>query len=294
MYDYKLSKSSHVSGPEFKGGFGEKFKLLLVWLLGGTFVVAVVIWLALRFVIPSLLPLPDNQSLVVISPDNTKSPTVFFFNTHEQSLAVLTLATDEYQRLSPEPKTQLFLSLGRVFDQVLIQELPAVSTPNQALQFLQNSVFEKGSDLSFNQRLRWWLFAQSLPANSVQVKEISSVQSWKQFVQTTAQKQPLRRCTIGVINTTQTPGLSKTVSSILEQTGYQVVKVDSSNENAEKSYLRFAEGKTECREYGQTIVNGLLPQASIESSAEVLNTYRADIVVFLGQDMASLVTMPTP
>lgn len=94
------------------------------------------------------------------------------------------------------------------------------------------------------------------------------------------------RCTVAVINSTESSGLAAYFANIYEANRYRVVRVDSDDQTAlDSSLLYVAQSDIACIKEAELAAR-FLPESKIEESEELSKRYRADIVIFLGRDVA--------
>ena len=92
-------------------------------------------------------------------------------------------------------------------------------------------------------------------------------------------------CSIAVINTTEVNGLASRMSDLLEKNGAYIVRVVSNDLDLDKSYVLVDDSKNNCLVVAKKL-EGLLPQHGELQRGEVIQPYRADIVIFLGNNLA--------
>ncbi len=102
-----------------------------------------------------------------------------------------------------------------------------------------------------------------------------------------------QNCSLGVLNATAIPGLASQTSKILEQAGFLILRIS----NADRD--EYADNKlditqlvvkqnlsNDCQEIQDRLLNWL-PEGTIQTNNEqLLNRYRNDLILLLGEDMA--------
>jgi len=90
-------------------------------------------------------------------------------------------------------------------------------------------------------------------------------------------------CSIAVLNGTEISGYAQLFSSILESSGYRVVRVDSLLDRSETSIVAISKKET-CEQLGLMLSEKLLNgTAKLTQSDDITQRYRADLVVVLGR-----------
>jgi hypothetical protein len=96
-------------------------------------------------------------------------------------------------------------------------------------------------------------------------------------------------CPIAIINTTDISGLAATTSYILEKSGARVIRVDSNGQQLEQTRLVVDNNNLQCQPVVAALTNqvllGKIDQGT-EEDQQLLNRYRADIVLLLGNIVA--------
>jgi len=98
---------------------------------------------------------------------------------------------------------------------------------------------------------------------------------------------------VWIRNNTAIPGLATTVSSLMANLGFEIVRVDTyecvdtENENCGTERTRVLVGKTQVNTYGVTRVGDVLGAVVEESTSDDLK--RADVVVLVGENVRYLV-----
>ncbi len=123
--------------------------------------------------------------------------------------------------------------------------------------------------------LRFFLRIPFFNSSTVSVKEYLSDYS-----------QDRLRCTVAIINSTQSSGLAAYFATIYEANQYRVVRVDSDTKQAlESSEIYVAQSDAACNQEA-VIAARFLPHSQIKENELLGERYRADIVIFLGEDVA--------
>ncbi|KUK79529.1 MAG: hypothetical protein XD95_0321 [Microgenomates bacterium 39_7] len=139
------------------------------------------------------------------------------------------------------------------------------------IESLQKDMFQNLSQLP--EKLRIWL--------------LFKVADWKE-IKTSEDAIPSLSsssgCSIAVLNGTEISGYAQLLSSILESSGYRVVRVDSSLDKSESSIIAFSK-KEECEQLGLKLSDKLFDGfAQLTQSDDITQRYRADLVILLGEE----------
>jgi len=291
----KPAKNKVAVTSKLATSFMMLIKAILIWAVGGSAVTIISFHLALKFVLPALFPLTAAQTFLFVPNDVAQtSYTVALINPIQQSVTLATVEKEAVKPLTgnlslPEVNQQL----GKIIDQIFFLPSEQKVTNQSTLQHtLGQLISQKTFGLSRSEKLKIWLFTQSLPSSQVYMRNIDTVDAWQKFMSTTAAQTSFKSCSIALINRTKKFGLGKNISQLLEQSGYQIIKVDSQSESLPKSQLYVAENKPTCQKYAERISKSVVTQPQIITDSFQPNIHRADIVLFLGEDVGELLAAP--
>lgn len=90
-------------------------------------------------------------------------------------------------------------------------------------------------------------------------------------------------CPIAVINTTGQAGFANALAEILDKSNFSIIRKDSDLSQLSQTTIRY-DATPACQEIIQRLQR-FLPTASFQANAEQTQTYRAAVVIFLGQDL---------
>ncbi len=95
-------------------------------------------------------------------------------------------------------------------------------------------------------------------------------------------------CTVAVVNTTEKLGLASKLSGVIEQNGVVVVRVTDQDSPYQLSTFSFSADHGSCLSLSERL-EVLFPNKLIKQQNQQLQQeYRADLVIFIGKDMADL------
>ncbi len=96
-------------------------------------------------------------------------------------------------------------------------------------------------------------------------------------------------CNVAVVNTTDKVGLASEMSDILEKNGVVVVRVTDQNSPYQLSTFSFSSTHGSCQSLSERL-QVLFPGKVIQQSHDQLQKeYRADLIIFIGKDLANLI-----
>ena len=168
--------------------------------------------------------------------------------------------------------------LGFIIDQVIISDDWAWPADMQAWpNFLSSTLAEQVSPKVANYLHQPATSWQLLTADDPQQLSLANQH----------QLQPDFACAIAVINTSQQPGLAQRFTILLNQAGFSVIKRASQAEATASSYLLVTPAFAACTDF-RSQMEHLLPQAAVKEQIDLLEQYRANAVVILGEDVAVL------
>lgn len=264
-----------------KSGIGTLF----LWLLGGSLISMVSAYLAIRFIAPGLLPLEHNQIILFLPSSVEKTQYhLAFLTVSDQSANLVTLSPGLMGDVAGLSDSQLNLRFGRMIDQVITVNDTLPQNSSQVLAQIQ-ALPTYSSPSGMVQKIRLWLFANAVSSSHWQVQEVSTQKAWEQWLVTQAQKYPLRQCTVGLVNATQITGLGRQVSNLIEQSGYQIIRLESQPQVLPQSQLYVVSSKEKCINYAQNMGKGFINRPIPILDDQKPNEYRADILLYLGQDI---------
>jgi hypothetical protein len=134
----------------------------------------------------------------------------------------------------------------------------------------------------------WWQARFGLANRNVVIEADKAVSDLPNLEQGTFVSDQARRCSVAVVNTTPVTGLANTLTSYLEKLGLVVVRVADNQTNSQVSHLVVAEKNEACLEVAK-VLDFLSPNTlEIVENPEAATTYRAALVLFVGQNMAEL------
>lgn len=105
--------------------------------------------------------------------------------------------------------------------------------------------------------------------------------------------QDSQACSLGVLNATIIPGLASQTSAILEQAGFLILRISNAdrdeyvdNKLAATQLVVKQNSSDNCKEIQDRLLNWLPKSATQINDEQLLNRYRNDLILLLGEDMA--------
>lgn len=184
--------------------------------------------------------------------------------------------------------TQLAFELGIVAPMYPVREkIPPVHNKTSFKQLLNTVQSEQNDRLA---QLKWWWQTRIwrfIPAGNWHHIEYKNLEEWRQGLANRAQPITGRDCNITVVNTTDSSGLARTVTAILEQTGMFVIRTADSFSFQPKTNIVVADTNACLAE--QELLKNFIPsmEEAIEAP-ELAHQFRAEIVLQLGEDVAGV------
>lgn len=180
--------------------------------------------------------------------------------------------------------------LGQVVDGIIeSDEGVLVSGGPQLASVLSRDLLKHPLNLWSNkQQVQLMSVAGKLAQSQLTQQEMKSLEEWQRYTQRQASAQPDTTCPVAVVNTTPTGGVASHITRLVEGSGYTVIRIADSAHNFEHSRVVIDAGSEVCGIHGQRLTH-LLPQgAEVVTNTEQAQSYRAKIVVLLGQDVSQV------
>jgi len=122
--------------------------------------------------------------------------------------------------------------------------------------------------------------AETVEQVDLQTDELSNLFLERSLVQSN------QACSIAVINTTDINGLASRISKLLERNGAYIVRTSSNDQDLVKSLVMVDTTKRDCQAIAKKL-EALLPyHDEMQFQDNVIQDYRADVVIFLGDNLA--------
>ncbi len=125
-------------------------------------------------------------------------------------------------------------------------------------------------------------------ANSLKIIKLDLVSDIKKSLHklVTIEKESFQNCSVAVVNTTEKTDLAKNIGEVLENTGAQVVQLESVESSIDKTIIYYPTDKSECKELVDRIL-GVFPEIpEIVSNTEIPLSlqFRSNVVVMVGKN----------
>lgn len=146
--------------------------------------------------------------------------------------------------------------------------------------------FKFHSQISFVDRLRLYQFALKVGQAQTTSHQIDSLAEWQKIKAQFRFSSLGNDCAIAVLNTTQTAGTGLSIAQVLEESGVSIIRLTDTPDQLEQTKILVNQKPPFCQEVVNQL-GSLFPFATkVEVNSKTMNTYRANIVVLIGQDFA--------
>lgn len=140
--------------------------------------------------------------------------------------------------------------------------------------------------LNNKQQVQLMSVAGKLAQSQLKQKQFNTLEEWQRFTDQLASAQPETTCPVAVINTTPTGGVASNLTRLVEGSGYTVIRIADSSENLERSRVVLDGASETCVIHGERLTHLLPQEAELVFDADQAQTYRAKIIILLGQDVS--------
>lgn len=206
---------------------------------------------------------------------------LLFLDAQDQQLQLVNLSTDQELQagaaslsaaMAASNSVQLnfaySLLVGHLLDQVVNYASPDLSQAALTEYFKQ----QPAAELFIRRHQPLWLESRQ--------KSVATLPALKERLANF-------RCSVAVVNTSREAGLASSVADLLNKAAFLVVRRDSSSTALAQSRLLINPNSQQC----QDEINRLrrsLALSEIEENQTIAQSYRADLVIFLGEDLAQV------
>ncbi len=192
--------------------------------------------------------------------------------------------------LNIDHKDSHFLSAaGTYFLQNLVDEvIPTQHVPQNfsGLQkFFQENIFK---------RLILYRFLSSLSSQQANTYQVNTLDDWQKLQDKFHYPQPDTQCSIAVVNSTTTSGLGNNIANIIEKSGYPVIRVTTISQESSTSSLLSANSLPTCAEVNSHLQSLFPFTIKPKNQSDIMEKYRANIVVILGNDLVTALKKKKP
>lgn len=251
-----------------------------------------------KIMLPMVFPLERDTTVVFVPPVDQSAEQIGVVTFKPSNVSITGVIVSLSNWPTPVPDGEEYTSAAAwsrtvqlVVDEVLVT--PAVSDVTQSRR-VENTLWQE-----MNQKpvqnwlrlvpLRLWVFSRTVPLSQQRWLEVDTPAQWDRTKFQLQLGSQFTQCQVGVINTTQERGLATRMSSFIEESGYPVVRLTDNRDNLVTSIIYVDPSLSECQAEAARL-SQLLPQPTIEANADVVHQHRAQIVIFLGQDVVNLTT----
>lgn len=283
-------------------------------------IAGILVWFAFHYLVPqwafsssrpqNILIIPSNQEqttavlmLVHIDPDQEKHALYLIDGSETVNLigGYSELQLQEvYQTLKLDKKADQFIlaafnhALGIVVDKVLTVDriTPEMIGRNETFSVFYQQARQTPKLAQDYLKLYFLTSQLSTDLTILNLTELSSVLSAYQTLGATT----AHNCPVAVINTTNTKDLAGNISNIIEENGALVVRVTNNSSKFTTSSLYVGVESAETCQPLTDLITGIFPTKipQIPANKILTDRYRAQLILFLGEDAAEIFALAPP
>lgn len=302
MYDYRQSRQNHRQSKRHQNRKPNRPTGRLVgsvgrgvaYALAATVLLVVSLFLLVKMLLPLLFPLERDLTIVLV-PETAIAPTsigVVTFKASSNSLVGAMIAVQDWP--NPIPAGDGYLSVAEWSQSLQLVVDGVIQTPaliemsdgtNLARALWDQLQQAQPTGWVHLPQTRWWVFVSTIPAAQQRWVEVASPSDWHRIKFQLLLGSQFTQCQVGVINTTSTSGLATRMSNFIEASGYPVVRLSDNQDNLESSIIYVNDSIPECQAEAQRLGQLLPTTAQIQADQNLARRHRAQIVLYLGQDI---------
>ncbi len=201
-----------------------------------------------------------------------------------------------YPLLQIDTRGQQFLlsaysfGLGVAVDQVWTSKQAALFTQSLSFSQLTQKILagQITTPLHLSQKIWFARFVLGLRPDQITVHTVDDPNQWLQQQTHFQFPSQSKECSLSVVNTTSSPGLGTKVATVLEQSGYSVLRVTNSPDaQRDATLIMSADQQQTCKEVVAHIQDIFPIEVRTQTDPSALTQYRSQIVIFLGKDVIS-------
>jgi hypothetical protein len=269
-----------------------------------------------RGVLPKLIPLNQSKNIVIVSSYKEKPVNqimVAHFKPQDGLITAVMIPADQsvkvaggfgeyplrsvWNLLEMEKKDDTFIrsafsfAVGEVIDGVVVTSEPKLPSSQFELETLLRQAVQHQTvnGLGVRDQLALYFAATKLPAEKVKIRPVDSWSGWERYRSDLGLQFSDQDCPVAVVNTTAQSGLAASVSQVIEQSGYTVVRVTDNPEAEPHSRVVFASDSEVCAAKAASLAHLFPQKVSVEADTALTQTYRAKIILELGEDIQSVI-----
>lgn len=288
------------------------------WLLVAAALVGLLslIWFVLKSNAHQILPLERSQTIVLVDPQPgnqsnlviiqlaVSSKKVMIYTVPAQATSQLFSGYGEYQLSAIYPLLQLerkdrhyqAATLGAVLGTIVDAVIPIEQLGEQTsltaleknpqrtlLQALKPIWMRNELGVSLKTRWQWLTYLERADLTWVALQSPDTIGSF-QFETTFSE---LKDCSVAVINTTRVKGLARRISNELENSGLTVIRTAAEQTTEPTSVVYYDESYQKCHQLVPYIQQALPKYKEAQKDQNLVNRFRANVVVVLGEDLVA-------
>lgn len=277
-------------------------------------ILVVLIWYVFKSNVHQLIPLkrshtivlvdpqPGNQANIIVVQLAANSKKVILYTVPSQLTSQLFSSYGEYQLSSIYPLLKLErkgshyieATLGAVLGVVVDAVVPIDHLAERAsfseleknpqgtlLRMLRPLCCQQKEDIGWRTQWQWLTYLERADLTWLTVEGEDTMPSF-QFETTYGD---LKDCSVAVINTTRVKGLARRISNELENSGLTVIRTAAEQSTEAMSVVLFDEQYPKCRSLIPYIQQALPNYREAQMDQNLVNRFRANLVVVLGADL---------
>jgi hypothetical protein len=169
-------------------------------------------------------------------------------------------------------------------DEVISFHPQMVPTPDTI--WWQLLTYKMAGQMNFIERLRAYRFVQNNGPSELEKLQITDEKNWQKMSSKFRLPAVNSDCGVAVLNTTNVAGTGSIVTTVLENSGVPVIRLSDTPDQLSQTKILVNQALPFCQEV-VTHLGNLFPfETRVELDPKTMNTYRAQIVILIGQDFA--------
>lgn len=146
--------------------------------------------------------------------------------------------------------------------------------------------YKLNSQMSLTDRLRLYRFTQKVGKSKTDIQEVKDENDWKKMLPQFSIPNVASDCGVAVLNTTNIAGTGSTVADVLESSAIPVIRLSDTPDQIAQTKIIVNQPLPFCQEV-VTQLGSLFPATTeLQIDAKTMATYRAQVVILIGEDFA--------
>jgi hypothetical protein len=190
---------------------------------------------------------------------------------------------------SPEfMKAAYSYALNIPINEVVSADQPQIlnTQPNMKDLSWKLLTYKLHSQMSFKERLSLYRFLQKVDVKQIDIHPVETSEKWQTVLSQFRFSALSPDCAVAILNTTTVAGTGSSVTQVLEKSGIPVVRLTDTADQLQGTKIILNRPAPFCQEVLEQL-RSLFPfSAQYEIDHTTMDTYRANVVVLIGQDLA--------